>query len=436
MNKQILITLKQKLDTLEEKGLASAEILRNSAKEEIQYYVLDFIYHHPKYSKWIMYGGSALRICYGLNRMSVDLDFEIDQACTKLFLNNLKKEIEHHFSKNYDLVTDTLTIKISKDRGILLKFIIGQELGIDYHSKQIHIKIDLNHFVAPKTVIERFPINHDQLSFVIKTYNMSALMGSKIAAILLRGTRGVGKAVYEEKGRDIYDLLWYMEKKIIPNLDYLTAKNVDISDLRALFDRLTLQMNKVNNKNLRQDLLPLFLDQNYIKNWLVQWHESYLRLVESYNIHTVTDLCEISIHQDFDSGNYSFVYTYNTEEDHHVRIIYTTSDYWFKFREGKILTKIDNNLIPIIHTANGQKASDRAKQYITLFYKKNYDYLKKTNNIILGNTIQTKTIRMTADKLNQKEQIVLNRSVLLSCALEDLISGKIKTSVPVAQRIE
>ena len=91
MNKQILITLKQKLDTLEEKGLASAEILRNSAKEEIQYYVLDFIYHHPKYSKWIMYGGSALRICYGLNRMSVDLDFEIDQACTKLFLITSKK---------------------------------------------------------------------------------------------------------------------------------------------------------------------------------------------------------------------------------------------------------------------------------------------------------------------------------------------------------
>jgi len=29
----------------------------------------------------------------------------------------------------------------------------------------------------------------------------------------LRGTRGVGADVFEEKGRDIYDLLWYMDKK-------------------------------------------------------------------------------------------------------------------------------------------------------------------------------------------------------------------------------
>ena len=44
---------------------------------KLQYYVLDFIYHHPEYSHWIMYGGSALRIIHKLNRMSVDLDFEI-----------------------------------------------------------------------------------------------------------------------------------------------------------------------------------------------------------------------------------------------------------------------------------------------------------------------------------------------------------------------
>ena len=49
-------------------------------------------------------------------------------------------------------------------------------------------------------------------------------MASKIAAIFLRGTRGVGEATYEEKGRDIYDLLWYMSKRIVPDLDYLKAK--------------------------------------------------------------------------------------------------------------------------------------------------------------------------------------------------------------------
>ncbi|MCD4706054.1 nucleotidyl transferase AbiEii/AbiGii toxin family protein [bacterium] len=416
MEKQIIIILKHKLNELSE--TANAEALRNVAKEEIQHYVLDFIYNHPKYSKWIMYGGSALRICHKLNRMSVDLDFEIDSSCTKSFLENLKKEVLSYFLEKYELGADFLTVKIVNNRGLLLRFLIGEELGINHPSKQVHVKIDFNHFVVAKTVTERIPINHGQLSFVIKTYNMSALMASKIAAVLLRGTRGVGKAVYQEKGRDIYDLLWYMEKKIIPDLDYLVAKGVDISDLSALFDKFTLQMNKVSNENLKQDLLPLFLNQNDINNWLANWHESYLRLVELYEIRTITNLQEIKIHQDFYSDNYSFVFIYNTEEDHFVKIIYTISDYWFDI---KIPTKINNFIVSLICAINGQEANDKVKKYVTLFYNKNLDCFKKTNNIILGNIIQTKMIRMTANNLNRREQIVLNRSALLSCELEDLM---------------
>ena len=43
-----------------------AEIRLNALKEELQFYVLDFVYHHPEYNEWIMYGGSALRICMTL----------------------------------------------------------------------------------------------------------------------------------------------------------------------------------------------------------------------------------------------------------------------------------------------------------------------------------------------------------------------------------
>ena len=51
----------------------------------------------------------------------------------------------------------------------------------------------------------------------------------------------MGKAVYEEKGRDIYDLLWYMDKKVIPDLDYLKEKKKDVEeakDLRTLLINL------------------------------------------------------------------------------------------------------------------------------------------------------------------------------------------------------
>ena len=40
---------------------------------------------------------------------------------------------------------------------------------------------------------------------------------------------------------------------------------------------------------------------------------------------------------------------------------------------------------------------------------------------MLGDSIITKVIRMTADNLNPKEQILLNKSALLSCELDDLL---------------
>lgn len=427
MSEQILITLKRRLEDLVPYGTVDAETKRNVLKEELQFYVLNFIYHHPEYSKWIMYGGSALRICHGLDRMSVDLDFEVvHHPISKTFLNALKKEIPHYFSSAYGAGADFLTVKTTTGRGLLLKFHIGDELSVGHSSKQVHVKIDLNHFIAPKTVTERRPINRDQLSFVITTYNMSALMASKIAAIFLRGTRGVGEAGYEEKGRDIYDLLWYMTKKIVPDLDYLIAKDVDVKDPRALFDKLTLQMNKVNDTNLKQDLMPLFVDQTYIANWLKNWRESYLQLLDAYKIRTVTALESGEVHQDFRTDNFSFAYRYKTNEGKLVRIVYTLTDDWIDFREGDLPIEIDakvGGMIKFTSNGWGSKSSpqDKLKQYATLFYQKTENYLKKTNRIMLGDNIITKVIRMTADNLNQKEQIVLNKSALLSCELDDLL---------------
>ena len=251
-------------------------------------------------------------------------------------------------------------------------------------------------------------------------------MASKIAAIFLRVQRGAGKAVYEEKGRDIYDLLWYLTQKVLPDLNYLIAKGVDVKDPRTLFDKLTLQMNKVNNTNLKQDLAPLFVDQTFIGNWFKNWRESYLRLLGGYKIHTVTTLESVGVHQDFHTDIFSFVYLYNTEDGKSVRIIYSISDHWIDFRDGDLSISVDEKIKNLVElnsngVSNRSAPKNKLMQYATLFYQKTENYLKKTNRIILGDTITTKLIRMTADNLNQKEQIVLNKSALLSCELDDLL---------------
>ena len=426
MSERLTTILKRKLEDLANYGGLDAETRRNVLKEELQYYVLNFIYHHSEYNDWIMYGGSALRIIHGLDRMSVDLDFEITHEVTEKFLEELKKEIEEHFVGTYGTNSDFLLIKITHGRGLILKFTVGEGLSFGHASKQIHIKVDLNHFVARKTVIERRPINRDQLSFVIITYNMSALMASKIAAIFLRGIRGVGNATYEEKGRDIYDLLWYMNKKVVPDFDYISVKDIDIKDPRALFDKLTIHVNKVSDKNLEQDLEPLFVDKNYIRNWLKNWRESYLRLLDEYKIRTIKELESIGIHQDFRTDTFSFVYWYSTEDGGSVRVVYNLSEYWIMFGEGNLQIESDKKLEEKMEFRSNKTSSrptleDKLKQYATLFYQKTEKYFKKTNRTMFGDTIITKVVRMTADNLNQKEQIVLNKSALLSCELDDLL---------------
>lgn len=427
MNNQILAALKEKFKDLTTHGELEAETQRNIFKEELQFYILNFIYHHPEYSNWIMYGGSALRICHGLDRMSVDLDFEVEHSVSESFLNELKNEIEMYFKSTYNTESELLTIKSTTNRGLRLCFHIGDELGVNHPSKQVIVKIDLNHFVAPKTVIERRPINRDQFSFVIKIYNMSALMASKIAAILLHGQRGgVGGVIYEEKGRDIYDLLWYMTKKAIPDLDYLIAKNINVKDLRVLFDKLTLQMNKVNDTNLKQDLSPLFTNQTFIENWLKNWRTTYLRLFDDYNIRTVTTLEKITIFQDFHTDNFSFLFWYNTDNAKLLGVTYSISDYWIEFREGELLITPDKKITDLVEfNSNGissrPASQDKLMQYASIFYQKTENYLKKMNHTVFGDTINTKIIRMTADNLNQKEQILLNKSTLLSCELDDLL---------------
>ena len=133
------------------------------------------------------------------------------------------------------------------------------------------------------------------------------------------------------------------------------------------------------------------------------------------------NLVEVGVHQDFHSDNFFFIYYYKTEEGSVVRVVYTISDYWMTFRDGDIPTKMNDKIMALVTGQFKDNTTDKLKQYVTLFYEKTEAYFKKTNHIMIGDSILTKTIIMTVGNFNQKEQIVLNKSALLSCKLEDLL---------------
>ena len=252
-------------------------------------------------------------------------------------------------------------------------------------------------------------------------------MASKIAAIFLRGTRGVGEAIYEEKGRDIYDLLWYMNKKIVPDLDYLKAKNVaEAKDYRTLFTKLAVKMNNVSEENLKNDLTPLFFDSRFVTNWLANWHDTFFQLRDSYKIRTVSKFEGVRVFEDFCTDVFSFIFEYSTKEGNRVRIICNLSEYWFLFKDIEVSFPINNIVSDNIEfSTNGSSSRStsekKQKEYASLFYEKIEIYLKKINYEIVGDTLTTKLVRVTADNLNQKEQIVLRKEDLIRCDFDDLL---------------
>jgi hypothetical protein len=179
-------------------------------------------------------------------------------------------------------------------------------------------------------------------------------------------------------------------------------------------------MNKVSDENLKNDLSPLFINQTFITDWLKNWRESYLRLLDEYKIRTIKALQQIIIDADFSTDNFFFIYEYNTVENYLVRIKYIVTDEWIKFEKG-LGINVDEQLLKFVIKKISEKSSEPLKQFITIFNEKNENYFKKTNYIMLGDSINTKVIRMTADNLNQKEEIVLNVSTLRSCELDDLL---------------
>ena len=75
-------------------GMRSPLIL-NFLKEHLQYLVLSYLYNSPDFKKLVFKGGSCLRICFSLPRLSEDLDFDGKVNLLKLesFLKELKRPV-------------------------------------------------------------------------------------------------------------------------------------------------------------------------------------------------------------------------------------------------------------------------------------------------------------------------------------------------------
>lgn len=256
--------------------------IRNILKEYLQVYILNYIYTSPKYSKELIFtGGTCLRHFYDLERLSEDLDFDYDNS---IDTQELTDDLLEYFKKKYKVSKVYGSVKQS-GKQILLKFPLLKELDLvsENESEVLYLKLDLQKNLSARYDTQISSKSLMGFNFVARHYDLATLMSGKVAAILSR-KRFVGKEDRESiKGRDYYDLLWYLKKRIQPNMGRvcdILGKQVTKKELKEeLNRRVEILVTKYRN-DFESDLLPLIENGDFIPVYVQNYEEEYKREVE------------------------------------------------------------------------------------------------------------------------------------------------------------
>jgi len=260
--------------------LLAPETRRIILKEVLQAYVLDFLYNHPVYRRLNFYGGTCLHVVYGLNRLSEDLDFD-NQA--GLDLEHLADNLTQYFQKGFGY--DAVSAKTQRgEHGIFritLKFPLLNALGLSIlPSEALHLKVEISHH-PQVAIVQHTPLLIYGRSLVAAHFSLETMMAGKILACLERNfERGRGGA--QIKGRDFYDLLWFMQQRVQPLEEKLAKDGKQPYSVESAMLALQKKVARIKPRDLALDLLPMFESRSYIEAWLEAFQENFQAMVKGY----------------------------------------------------------------------------------------------------------------------------------------------------------
>ncbi|MCH3916661.1 MAG: nucleotidyl transferase AbiEii/AbiGii toxin family protein [Spirochaetia bacterium] len=253
---------------------------RNALKEIIQEIALCGLSRTDFFDGSAFYGGSALRIFYGLDRFSEDLDFSLKKSDGTFDLTRYFSSIEDELTANGFTMTVESKQK-TKSSAVTSAFIKGttsiQILNI------IPSEVPISGIAPNEKLKIKFEIDTDPpdgasyenkytllpSSHSVCLYDAPSLFAGKIHALLCRGWQN------RVKGRDYYDFIWYLSQGIPVNLFHLQCRliqtgQLDWKDSFGLLDlkhMLREKFEKVDFKQAVEDVRPFVKDQNQFSIW-------------------------------------------------------------------------------------------------------------------------------------------------------------------------
>jgi len=258
------------------------QYLINCLKDYLQLYVLEFIYNDPLYREFIFTGGTALQKCFGLDRLSEDIDIDSPIPIDHVLIS---EKMRKHFKNVYGFKDLTVSIK-GKQKKIYLKFPILKQLSLvgPGESEQVFVKIDTTPVISENYSTRISVISRHNINVLVKHYNLPSLFAGKLHAILTRSYFKGKKNEITFKGRDFYDLFWFLNRKVHPNFDRLNdlllASGHNPCNLVELKELLRQRVTSISPRAFLFDVRHLFQNSQYIEQISENYHAVVLPLID------------------------------------------------------------------------------------------------------------------------------------------------------------
>lgn len=203
--------LRQLIEAIEDTNLARCII-----REYLQARFLESLQENGAFVNWVFVGGTALRFLYQMRRFSEDLDFSLAEPAIEDSFTKLVKKAKVSFqAEDYSVSVKAKTEKTVKSAFIKFDGLLF-EIGLSPHrSEVISIKVEIDTNPPSGANLETSIVRRHCL-LNLQHYDKGSLLAGKLHALLTR------KYI---KGRDVYDLMWYLSDRTWPEPNIVLLNN-------------------------------------------------------------------------------------------------------------------------------------------------------------------------------------------------------------------
>ena len=252
----------------------------NALREILQELALLGLWRSKFFEHAAFYGGTALRVLYGLDRYSEDLDFSLLKPDAHFALTRYGDALQHEL-RSFGFVVRFVRKSGARKTAIESAFLktdtvqqmLVLEAGPDIvaslpRGRQLTVKLKVDTDPPPQFLTEMKYVLQP-LPFAVRAYSLPDLFAGKVHAVLCRRWKG------RVKGRDWYDLVWYagrhpelrlrhLEARMRQSGDYTTAGSLTLDELRR---RFADAVDRLNVKQAAAEVEPFVRDPQSLALW-------------------------------------------------------------------------------------------------------------------------------------------------------------------------